>query len=99
MKIGSIVKCINSSGIDCKYINKPKLGKLYTVVGFYDGHRGLGLFIEECSDNIFCVFPDGSKIKMPSPFLANRFEEVLEPISIENILEKELTNTPNQKHV
>lgn len=93
MKIGSLVECINHLGIDLpSWYKKPISGSNYTVTGFYQGGRGLGIFIEECEDDIYCVHKDGSKVLMPSPFLMSRFREVLPQmeISIESIIQQDV---------
>jgi len=83
MEIGSIVECINASGINTK--SKcviPKKGRLYTVTGFVQKPRGMGIYIEECSDMILVNYGNRKK-RERAPFLQSRFMERLPPMKIE----------------
>ncbi len=83
MEIGSIVECIDDSGITCKgEIVTPVKGRLYSVLGFCKYHRGEGIYIEECSDIINVLFPNGDVKKDLAPWLKSRFVERLSPMEI-----------------
>lgn len=84
MEIGSIVECMNDSGISPKArILTPKKGHLYTVTGFCEKGRGAGIYIDECNSIIKVAYRSGQKNLEQAPFLKTRFIERLPPVKIE----------------
>ncbi|KEQ31237.1 hypothetical protein N180_03030 [Pedobacter antarcticus 4BY] len=83
MEIGSIVECIDDRGINpVGLCTVPKKGNLYTVSGFVNKPRGLGIYIEESSELIIVEYSKRQSLER-APFLASRFIERLPPMKIE----------------
>lgn len=87
MEIGSIVECIDDSGItSIGLCTVPKKGNLYTVAGLVKKPRGLGIYIEEIPELILVDYHNRTNLER-APFLATRFVERLPPIVVSQISE------------
>ena len=83
MEIGSIVECINDSGLNpIGFCTVPKKGNLYTVAGFVKKPRGIGINIEESPELILVGYTDRTNLER-APFMITRFVEVLPPMKLE----------------
>lgn len=96
IKVGSIVKCINGNFNSCDInsigeSNFPKAGKLYTVAGIKEQHRGVGLLLEEIPKVVIVQYSSFCRPEQIS-FLASRFQNQLDPVEIQEQVINELIN-------
>lgn len=97
MEIGSIVECIDASGInpkgDCAI---PIKGNFYTIKGVVEKPRGLGLYLEECSDLILVNYRHKKRIEH-IPFMQSRFRVAHPSVVLLFHLSNKLVKTADNK--
>lgn len=91
MKVGSLVECINDSGIDPRIAITPKKGNIYTIRAIIPNMAigKKGLLLEEI-ENEKIQHPSGLGLFEPN-FSIERFAELPIPEEIEQLAELELS--------